>query len=60
MNAVVALIIAVIFFGPSALIAFGVIATPVFLVALFLVGLNGANPELAKPQPGEEVEELAI
>ncbi|MEQ8658409.1 MAG: hypothetical protein RIC24_14000 [Hyphomicrobiales bacterium] len=59
-NAVVALIIAVIFFGPSALIAFGVIATPVFLVALFLVGLNGANPELAKPQPGEEVEELAI
>ncbi|MEO0382288.1 MAG: hypothetical protein AAF234_01940 [Pseudomonadota bacterium] len=59
-NAVVALIIAVIFFGPVALIAFGVIATPVFLIALFLVGLNGANPELAKPQPGEEVEELAI
>lgn len=59
-NAVVALIIAVIVFGPVALIAFGVIATPVFLIALFLVGLNGANPELAKPQPGEEVEELAI
>lgn len=59
-NAVVALIIAVIVFGPVALIAFGVIATPVFLMALFLIGLNGANPELAKPQPGEEVEELAI
>jgi hypothetical protein len=57
---VVALIIALIIFGPMALIVFGVIATPLFLVALFLVGLNGANPELAKPQPGEEVEELAI
>ena len=59
-NAVIALLIAVLVFGPVALIAFGVIATPVFLVVLFLVGLNGANPELAKPQPGEEVEELAI
>ena len=59
-NAVVALIIALIVFGPMALIVFGVVATPLFLVALFLVGLNGANPELAKPQPGEVVEELAI
>ena len=59
-NAVVALIIAVLLFGPTALIYFGVIATPVFLIALFLVGLNGANPELAKPQPGEEVEELPV
>lgn len=59
-NAVVALIIAVVIFGPIALNVFAVIATPVFLIALFLVGLNGANPELAKPQPGEEVEELTI
>lgn len=59
-NAVVALIIALVLFGPIALNIFAVIATPVFLVALFLIGLNGANPELAKPQPGEEVEELAL
>jgi hypothetical protein len=59
-NAVVLLIIALILFGPVALVVFGVIATPVFLVGLFLVGLFGANPEYAKPQPGEEVEELAI
>ncbi len=59
-NVVVALIIALLVFGPIALIAFAVIATPVFLVGLFLVGLTGANPELAKPQPGEEVEEMAI
>ena len=59
-NAVVALIIALLLFGPMALVVFAVIATPVFLVVLFLVGLNGANPELAKPQEGEEVEELAI
>ncbi len=59
-NAVVALIIAVLIFGPMAASVFAVIATPVFLIVLFLVGLNGANPELAKPQPGEEVEELTI
>lgn len=59
-NAVVGLVIAVILFGPVALTYFAVIAAPLFLVALFLIGLNGSNPELAKPQAGEEVEELAI
>ncbi|MFK7792068.1 MAG: hypothetical protein AB8B88_05280 [Devosiaceae bacterium] len=59
-NAVVALIIAVLIFGFAALTVFGVIAAPLFLIVLFLVALNGANPELAKPQPGEEVvDELA-
>lgn len=57
-NAVVGLIIALIVFGPMALTVFAIIATPVFLVALFFVGLTGSNPELAKPQPGEEVDEL--
>lgn len=59
-NAVVALLIAFLFFGFDALMYFGVIATPVFLVVLFLAGLSGYNPELAKPQPGEEVEELTV
>jgi hypothetical protein len=59
-NAIIGLIIALILFGPVALIVFAVIATPIFLIALFLVALNAANPELAKPQPGEEVEELTI
>eukprot|EP00752_Nemacystus_decipiens_P019493 g17549.t1 len=58
-NAIVALLIAFMFFGFTALMIFGVIAAPVFLVVLFLAGLSGANPELAKPQAGEEVEELA-
>ena len=59
-NAVVALIIAFILFGPMALIVFALIATPVFLVGLFLIGLDGSNPNSALPQPGEEVEELSM
>jgi hypothetical protein len=47
-----------LFFGFDALVVFGLIAAPVILVILFLAGLSGSNPELAKPQPGEEVEEL--
>ncbi|MEM6711155.1 MAG: hypothetical protein AAF590_02610 [Pseudomonadota bacterium] len=58
-NAVIALIIAVIMFGFVALTVFAVIATPVFLIGLFLIGLNGSNPELAKLQEDEElIEEM--
>jgi hypothetical protein len=59
-NAVVALIIAVILFGPTALTVFGLVATPVFIIGLFLIALDGSNPISAQPQPGEEIEELSI
>lgn len=59
-NAVILLIIAVALFGPIALTVFALIATPLILVILFFVGLNGSNPELAKPGEDEEVVEHAV
>ncbi|MBV6658597.1 MAG: hypothetical protein KI785_12605 [Devosiaceae bacterium] len=56
-NAVVGLLICLIIFGPIALTVFALIATPVFLVSLFFIGLNGANPELAAPGEDDEIVE---
>ncbi|MEM1289756.1 MAG: hypothetical protein AAGH60_15515 [Pseudomonadota bacterium] len=56
-NAVIALIIAVIVFGPMAATFFAVFATPIFITALFFIGLNGANPTLAQPGEDEDIVE---
>ena len=58
-NAVILLIIAVALFGPVALTWFALIATPLIIVVLFFIGLNGSNPELAKPGENEEIVEHA-